>query len=357
MHFTENPVSIIYGIIVLFLLIALSVNDRNMDFALSVTICFLFSIIYGSRDINSGTDTSRYYQLYNNIMQESYSSTDLFFWAFTKAMRLLKSPEFYIYTITLAQLILLFLAGVRLKIRNLSLYILSYVSFLPGFDLMTNGLRQGLALSVVVFALSFDHARVSRSMGIFFATQLHKSAWIFLPFLLLRKAKEKYRKIVVALVVCLFVYSLFGLDISNIIRFLMDIGKANNLWGSVLLSKLYIYSTLSSGVLSGEMRMLFLGLSILLFLFSYYFSNKKDDGSEVWFLFGSTIQILFLIMNKSAYSYRFFYIAYPLYIISISISLNKQKVLPQMLFMICVVIGGILTFGSKTFREFSYIFF
>lgn len=205
-------------------------SDGSIKRAWSYSIVCVFVFIHvlflgylvGSRDLALGSDTHNYHNIFHGIVQGYYYSYEPGFYYFTKLFSFFKSSELYFFSIYVFITIFMLLSyrsvcGFSGKSRDLR--ILAFFSFF-GFLFLSNwffaathnGLRQGMALSVLYFAaIMLLHSKYLVSIALFLAAAMfHKSVYLFFPFLGLLFVRDLRVHVFVVLLAAAFYY--FGVS-------------------------------------------------------------------------------------------------------------------------------------------------
>src|SRR5690606_2334861 len=95
----------------------------------------------------SGVDTPAYIAYFRGD-ELTPRQFEIGFALFTQVFRVFGSAEWYIWGIAMVQVLSMALAARLLGIRNLAVVLIAYIAFLPGLDMLTNGMRNGLALTL-----------------------------------------------------------------------------------------------------------------------------------------------------------------------------------------------------------------
>lgn len=291
--------------------------------AINLFIFISFSCLFGLRDTNSGTDTAYYAYAFEN-----FNSIDLY-WevGFSKLTELIlfftDSSRVYLFLLTVLSILPVVLgAQIAFPKSDLSLSVIVLVlifSSFSTFDLLTNGLRQGLAIAICFLSLMIfirGHTKLSITVmfiAVFFHTSIIIVCAVFLLAFSIRKLRLTKQLLVVS--VCLFSgVVLFGGSVSSSILYLVELTpqKDQFFMSRKIIGGLEHYSTLKIGSISS---LNLLGListlaPLLLPIFIYNFLAKASDLRwDTLFIVYCLLVIVSLLMADQAYSYRYIYLS------------------------------------------------
>lgn len=174
-----------------------------MNFGIYKALFFLFifllaSYFVGVRDIDDISDTATYVKIYNQIDIYFWEGLEYGFVAFAGAFSLFDLSYHYFFSGCFL-LVSLFLSLTFLRINYNELTSSQFVPFFIFVGLLfssswfytatTNGLRQGIALSILYFSLTFLFDSVKRRIVTFFvffviSCFFHKTLVLLVPFLI-----------------------------------------------------------------------------------------------------------------------------------------------------------------------------
>lgn len=366
MTYIENFLFSFTGIsyFVVWLLVAFSITQKNkiFDFFASMFV-YLFAFLFlGLRDQSSGSDTKNYIDYF--LTGVSFSQIEPAFDLFTTFLRHLGNWEFYIFFNVAIQLIFISLICKILDIKYKAIVLLAYISFMPGFDMLTNGLRQGLASTVgmLIWVLAFYKNYIPKIFIVFVAL-FHKSMLAYIPlYFISRISNEKILTKLILYCFSLFVVILMVwhladsvLNISEYTKYLsFGIVGASMTFGE----KLNVYLTSEQNILSGIFKYYFLFL-VILFQTTYFIIHKKLiylneypsilKLALVFFYLSLTYAITWI----SPYSFRFMYISYlPGILLSLTLiqKYNSNKI--YVITLVLILVAAVLIYGSKSYSNF-----
>lgn len=346
----NNPKALV-PLVFLFLLL-ISVEQRNLfvDRLNLILIFIFFSIVIGMRTYDSGSDTLTYLYYFNALGENndaSVRSLDLGFGSITRLLYYINSESwFYLFSIFSLTFVTFFFANRKVS-TYLSSYFVCFIAFLVGLDLISNGIRNGLALA---FCFAFficilrDRAYLS-ILWLILAICIHSSSMIYLVFFLptiFFDDNSKRKLDIVFLIYLIFVlFSILGLT-KPIIEGIISIIP----FGGIS-SRVSAFAAQESDMLAGYMKYYFLVITLLPY---FMFYNKSDFHRVLICMY--IILLPYGLMFFSPSSYRFSFIAYPLivYVLSNFSILDRNK---RTALYIILLTSIIVTYGTNTFTAYE----
>lgn len=365
-HFFFSITGISYLLVFLITFYSLIKNNKNFDLIALVMIYSFALFFLGFRDSNSGSDTLRYTQSFNAVshgyIENNYEPAYNIWLVFVSYIG---NWEFYIFLNVLMQLILITISLIFFNIEKKSLILLAYISFLPGFDMLTNGMRQGLSVGFALFIYSISYYRqYLPKLVIFSLIFFHKSTLVFIPIYFFSRLKSE--KLLLALIKILFLALISLIIIWNVmannfdITALVDILTVTLPGTSLSLgAKLSMYMNNDADILHGIFKYYFLSILVLflsVFLFFQKEILKRKDSNLIlkYALLVFIISLSYAIAWPGSYSYRFMYTAFLPALILAVITLNSIKSIKYYsYFMLVILIAAILTYGSNNYGKFN----
>lgn len=333
----------------------LNVNGKpQLIYALNLLVIFPLFFYFGLRDIYSGTDTLSYFEYFNQVCSGGVPefSFEIGFNYLTNFFCGFKSAHFYVFMLTGLQFVFYVLASFFARNKNHSFMLLLFISFIPGLDLLTNGTRNGLALSLGLFFLIlniFNKQKIKYLLqllpGVLHSSYILNGGLLF--FYLLLKRRVNITTICKSLFASSLFFSFFwvfftsSFDLSFFSVYSSDDG---------LLGKLTRYVLLDNEIFSNYLKLYFLSISLCLSGYCLFFVSRFDDLAPMSFIV-FCLQFLYSALYFSAYSYRFMYLAYPMQIFFISYVLARINVSRvHLIFLLSFIVGNMLiTFNTKVF--------
>ena len=365
-NFFSSGTGILY--VLIWLVVFVSIIEKNKIVKLwSIFMILFFSFVFlGLRSSTSGTDTSNYVKYFNS--NKSNEDFEALYNAFTYLLRLISGSAGFIFANVLVQMLLIIVICRIIKLQNTALVLLAYVSFLPGFDMLTNGLRQGLSTCIVtlIFVLAYQREKISKIFT-FCVVFLHKSALPFGFFYFLAWIKnEKWMFKLINLMAITF---LVLIVLWHWINFTDDLSAITNIMSLPMFdvdqsigNKFNIYLISEQEILSGAFKYYFL-LILSGFLSTFYIYRKQVKSlshKRHILLFAMLVFFLALpyaLIWQSPFSYRFMYSAFlPGLVFAVKmIEIGNRKT--HLLYLVGILlVSAILTYGSNTYLKFNYIF-
>lgn len=347
-----------YLLISILLLLSILTKNKKLDLLSSLFI-FTFSLIFlGFRDMHSGVDTIVYVTEFNSM--NNNLNIELFYKYFMNILSSFTNAETFIFLNVFLQISIVMLITKLIKINNQSIVLYAYISMMPGFDMLTNGIRQGLSTTIImlIFVLIYFNKKLN-SYFIVISLFLHKSVLIFIPTIFLLKYPTK-KLVTVLIYISIFIFIFWSLN--NNTQILNNyISRINILMpgtSSTIGQKFSQYLLQdNSEMLSGILKYYFLTI-ILLFSFIFFITkNVIKEKKEILIL---SILFFYLVIPyaisfPSPYSYRFMYTSFlPGLLLSVLLIENDRKKL--IFFYLITFIFGIFTYGSNTYSKFNLFF-
>lgn len=321
---------------------------------------FLLTVFIGFRSVESGVDTKSYYDYF--YLLASGQGGGVFEYGFellTDFFILIGSVEFYIFFLTAVQLFAIYLAAMLMGLKNKLVVVVLFLAFLPGLDMLTNGMRNALALSIGVPIFIFTVVNRNQFKFLnFFPVLFHLSYSINAFFSIV---VNRYASIKMNLYISLFVLFFFILwQITTPILFLDNIKGFTEGYGG--LSKLIRYALLEKELLSRSVKLYFLVVSLFFSLMYIVVigvvkNARKDHKLIKLAFFCLLVQGVYALLSFSEYSFRFMYLAYPFQIIMVSYLLeNYIKRIWRTLILLSVFLANIfVTYNTETFQSFTLL--
>ncbi|GGZ00473.1 hypothetical protein GCM10007169_16730 [Shewanella fodinae] len=306
-------------------------------------------------------DTHGYVEFYNNLLvrpSDFYQQFEPGFYYFSLATTVFDSYEAYIFLITAFQLVLMYVSIKLLNCRNAILPLAMYVSFVPGLDMLTNGIRGGLALSIACFCITFSlRFNILNRISVIIASSVHYSILIVLFVQFISSFKLKY-KLLVRLNVLVFFIFLFWrvMDVSQLLAILDSYTK-----GYSVFSKFVRYLVIEKQLMDENVKLYFMVVSLLLSVTILYLSKMvqhiEEDNIFIRLFYISTLLLLlYAAVSFSEYAYRFMFLAYPFQILLIAYLSERTKcpVKTQCLLYAMALAMAMVTYTTKTYSSFEF---
>ena len=360
--FVENslgPILIIVLAVTAYLNRKIKIKSDVFSF---IVLLYIVVVALGLRTINSGIDTASYYQYFHEVSSTGINTRDYEFGFF--GLILISDYaggwDFFLIFSVFIQLISVYVSACLFKIRQPTFAVFLYIALLPGFDLLTNGLRQGIALSIgsifLVMTLYRKKTKVLNLISIIF----HKSTIVYFASFFIPKNEKinvLYLKWIVVLGIGVVFLGYIGSFLDGSIKFedILPVPLIGT--NHTLGAKIDMYLYIEKQLLSESMKAYFLIISYLLllpFILGVFFKPEAIKTVLSFGLFCLCIHFIFLLIWWTNFAYRFMYISYiPSLLLFIKCTdLIRARVLR--IFMFVTLLMGILsTYGSNNFSTFS----
>ncbi|RZQ54946.1 hypothetical protein C1E23_01285 [Pseudoalteromonas phenolica] len=363
-NFYSNLLGCLLLIIFFFHLYQHSKAPESLQWFTLASVLLVLVLFLGFRSINSGVDTPAYYFFYSEVKMFSSNERGFEpgFYYITKLFGELNSFHLLLSFIVFVQVFSVFLSAKLIKINDAILPVMLFVSLLPGFDLMTNGLRQGVSLSVgMLIVVCGYHLAWVRPM-ILSAVFLHKSMLSYILSVFIPNAfyNRKFLKLIVLSGLIVTLVGFAGSSLGGGIKFADLLPLPLPGTGHSLGTKIDMYLYIEKQLLSQSMKLYFLLLSYGLIAPFIYFLFKGNDVSVIGRLafLCLTLQFVFLLIWWTNFAYRFMYLSYiPSILLSVRVvEILQSKVLKLYLYFF-VLLGLFTTYSSKNFASFNLTHF
>ena len=349
----------------LFIVGLLSILPKSNSFSLlelysRFYVVWFFILIFGLRTINSGADTEAYRLFFEEyIYGDAGEFTDFGFLLFADFVSFFTSDsKVFIISIFLVQLLLLFSSLKILRVSNISFFLITFVFLMPGFDMISNTIRQGLSVSFVFLALSLYLRNLTKTslFIILVAFSIHvSSAVYFLLFFLSSKFWIKVHKILLMIILIVFFMSNFFN--ASVAEFLHSLGVPGVV--GLVINKLYNYEAYNDGRLTGIYKLYFFLIyyvPVLIFLFHKEAKQKIIENKHVNAVITFYLIVLFIyaLISKGTFSFRLLYVIYPVLIyILIQLYLLKGQYY-RFAFYCFVLLSGLLVLNASQMNYFTF---
>lgn len=337
---------------------------KKINAPLSWFFIFIFAVLIGFRSSDSGVDTIAYYNYFYDIKYRitPYYTFESGFIFFTEFMTKITNVETYVFTLSFLQLLCIYLSAKRLNINNKLVAIVLYLSFIPGFDMLTNGLRSGLALSVGLLILVCTTIYSNRYVLLnMFPILMHTSYTIItiISFFTKRFSGYKMNYFIFISSITFFVLWLVVNPII-IVSFFENISSQASAFGR--LGRIVRYLIIEKELMSFTVKLYFMILS-LFFSFLYFYTSKKqanarnDEVLTRMAFLALSIQLVYALCSFSQYSYRFMFLAFPLQALMFCYIMDKyySGVMRSIIVLAVCFLGVLSTYSTKTFSSFKLL--
>lgn len=357
--FLSNFLQSLYGLTVLFVFVIalLCKGMRAPSVALvgAVGIVLVLSILFGFRTVDTGTDTYAYYSWFESL-DRNYTTRD-FEPLFTIIGRIVNwfTTDATVFFTIITALTLYYIAKAGVVFSSMLVVPFSLatsVSFISGVDLLSNGVRNGLALAIASYALLkyLDNGKVFKYVFyISMASMIHSSCVVFFIVLFIKKLlNERYLNVTFYLYILIF-----SLESLNIFDFIF-INISSMGIGSHIISRILAFKYEQSDMFSGFIKYYFFAVTLipyLLFRFKYYVNKLLVIVHYV-------LLMPYALIFSSPSSYRFSYLSFYLmvFILAQAVLYNNSK--PKRLAIyIMIIFMMIITYTTKTSMSYQNLLF
>ncbi len=348
-NFAGSPYGFIIGFFTItsFIIYELKYQPLISYFTL-ITILSL-SIIFGYRTIDTGTDTSTYYSWYEFL--GSPNSTREFEWLFENIGYTFKTfdidARFFLFSIAFISCLMLTKAYGKENKSLSGLALCATFSFIPGMDLLINGVRNGLALAIASYAaIKFfqDYKKINFLILVGIATLIHSSAIMFIVALCMPSLSRRFYLIpLYVFIVCFFMEIVGTFD--ALFRLLASAGI-----GGHYISRLLAFKYQESDMFSGILKYYFFVISLI--PAGLYLLNKKINTQLLCFYY--TISIPYSLIFSSPSSYRFSFLGYFIVIAIIMDYINKASFLNRQMMYVFLLIMFIITYTTNSAANYTF---
>lgn len=336
-------------------------NNKVLQTYLGVSACIIFSCVIGLRSFDSGTDTLAYVSYFNSVHEDRGYFEPLFYF-YTLFFATIGSATTYIFSLSAIPIFLVFFAAMSAEVSRPALIVCLFLCFVPGIDLITNGVRSGLSLSVGLWIAVLSSRYTKRRYLLnFFPIFLHYSYIIVLlsdfssRFLSMRKLT-----LFNALGFLLIVFWLL-VNAKEVVTYITDIYFANSDGFSFIIDKSLRYLINQQLFLSKAVFMYFALLSVFLGLANFYFIRvKKITSSRISLVLYSLSTLTFFcfaLVSFSPFSYRFMFIAYVFQIFLFGYLMDSlsESDWAKLVYFFLISISSVITYTTATMTRFTFL--
>lgn len=351
--------STFYGVAVLlfaaFCIACVEVKSRQLSIVNNLTIIFFLSVLFGTRTIRTGTDTLAYDSWYKSLAY-SFPERD-FEPLFTYLGRLIHSitTDSAIFFLIISFISIILIAISSREISGLvfaPLAVILSVSFVSGSDLLINGIRNGLALSLATYAF----AKYCNGLRFHYylliiaaATLIHASCVIFIMLpLLMYMTKNRSLYLIFAIYIFIFMMESNGV-FNSIFERLRDAGI-----GGHLVSRVIAFKYQEEDLLTGSAKYYFFAISIIPMAMKILRFSANEYLSKAHYILLMPYAFIF----SASSSYRFSYISFFILALIITDAVSKERSFTKRVlvyFSIAAMI--ILTYSTRTSMSYENIIF
>ncbi len=325
---------------------------------------YAFAILIGFRSAESGVDTIAYFDYFYDIKYRipPYYTFEPGFIFFTEFMTKFSSVEVYVFTLSFIQLFFIYLAAKRLGINNKLVAVIVYLSFIPGFDMLTNGLRSGFALGIGLLILTSTVIYKNKYvLANILPVFMHTSYTIITLVSLFVKKFSGHRINTLIFSSSLFFFCIWlVVNPVVIVNFFESISSQANTFGR--LGRIVRYLIIEKELMSFAVKLYFIVLSLFFSCIYFYTlkhapSAKEDNVLTRMAFLALSIQLIYALCSFSQYSYRFMFLAFPLQALMFCYIMDKyySGALRSLIVFIVCFLGVLSTYSTKTFSSFKLL--
>jgi hypothetical protein len=336
-------------------------NNKTLQTYLGVSACIIFSCVIGLRSFDSGTDTLSYVSYFNSI-HEDRSYFEPLFYFFTLFFAAVSSSVTYIFSLSAIPIFLVLFAAMSAEVSRPALIVCLFLCFVPGIDLITNGVRSGLSLSVGLWiAVLSSRYTKTRYLLSSFPIFVHYSYII----VLLSDVSSRFlsmRKLTIANGLgCLLIVFWLLVDAQEVVTYITDFYFSNSDGFASIIDKSLRYLINRQSFLSQAVFMYFALLSIFLGLVNSYFIRvKKITSSRTTLVLYSLSTLTFLcfaLVSFSPFSYRFMFIAYvfQIFLFGCLLDILAESDWAKLAYFFLISVSSVITYTTATMTRFTFL--
>ena len=319
--------------------------------------CLLLGCLIGLRSFDSGTDTLTYVKYFESVTNNP-SSLEPGFYLYTLAFNLFDSQTAYIFSLSVLPLLFVYLAAVRFDVSRPALVVCLFISFVPGIDLITNGLRQGLALSLALWLAAVSAGRPTlRAMWFTIPTMIHfSSLMVLIADLIAQRLSSKQINflMIIAWVLIIFWQFVSAELLVNLLRGLL--GSPIPIFETLLR---YLVNT--NSILSPTVYLYFLFVSVAFAFISAFLFRRLDRQQRLTLasLFNVSVLLFFgfALVSFSGFAYRFMFIAYVFQVVVLGVLLDwrGEQATTKLMYMSLISLGSLVTYTTNTMVNATFL--
>lgn len=203
---------IILGFCIFIAALSHLIKNRTISAFLTMVI-FIILWIVSSLRFEIGTDFVNYVKQYNDIKGLSLFGTNLepLYVLIVKLVYYTTDNPQYLFSIISLITLISFFSFYDRKYSLIAIFVFITVMYLPSFSLI----RQSAAVSILLLSSkALVEKRTSKSVMLtLLAAMFHFSALLFIPFILLRNFRIKFRQGIILLILCAFSIIIYNLPL------------------------------------------------------------------------------------------------------------------------------------------------
>lgn len=336
-------------------------NNKVLQTYLGLSACIIFSCVIGLRSFDSGTDTLAYVSYFNSV-HEDRGYFEPFFYFFTLFFATISSATTYIFSLSAIPIFLVLFAAMSAEVSRPALIVCLFLCFVPGIDLITNGVRSGLSLSVGLWiAVISSRYTKTRYLLSSFPIFVHYSYII----VLLSDVSSRFlstRKLTIANGLgCLLIVFWLLVDAKEVVTYITDFYFSNSDGFASIIDKSLRYLINRQSFLSQAVFMYFALLSIFLGLVNSYFIRVKKITSSrtslVLYSLSTLTFLCFALVSFSPFSYRFMFIAYvfQIFLFGCLLDILAESDWAKLAYFFLISVSSVITYTTATMTRFTFL--
>ena len=336
-------------------------SNRVIQTYLGLSACIIFSSVIGLRSFESGTDTLVYVSYFNSV-DEGVGDFELLFYYFTLFFAKVSSATTYIFSLSAIPIFLIFFAAMSIKITRPVLIVCLFLCFVPGIDLITNGVRSGLSLSIgLLIAVIFSRYTTQRYLFSFVPIFVHYSYIMVLVVDLSSKLLSLRTLTIVNILGSLLILFWLLVNAEVVVTYLTDFCFSKSDGISFVIDKLLRYLINQQSFLSQAVFMYFAFLSIFLGLANFYFIRVRNVSSNrpslLLYRLSTILFFCFALVSFSPFAYRFMFVAYifQVFLFGYLIDHLVDGDWAKLIYFCLIGVSTVITYTTTTMTEFSFL--
>lgn len=317
----------------------------------------MLGCIIGLRSFDSGTDTLAYVRYFESIDTNAIQLEPIFY-LYTLFFNFIGSETVYIFSLSILPLVFIHYSCIALNVDRPVLVICLFLSFVPGIDLITNGLRQGLALTMLLVVVAIaSHRPVMRTFLYGIPVLIHFSG------IMVMIADLTSRRMGTRIVSAVFVLACISILSWQVIsaNFLVDILTGFLGTSFPIIEKLIRYLINTKSILSNTVYLYFLGTSAFLACAIAFLYKELDQprgpSLEVFYRISVFLFLGFGLVSFSAFAYRFMFIAFVFQVVTLGVLMDwrGEHAITKTLYLFLISAGSAITYTTNTMANSTFL--
>jgi hypothetical protein len=336
-------------------------SNKVFQTYLGLCACIIFSSLVGLRSFDSGTDTFAYV-LYFNSMGENTLEFEPLFYYFTLFFATVSSSVTYIFSLSAIPIFLVFFAALSTKVKRPALIICLFISFVPGIDLITNGVRSGLSLSIGLFlVVMFAQHPMKRYVFNFVPVFFHYSFIMVLLADIGSKILSLRMLTIINMFGILVIFFWLSVNAEALVTYVTDFYWSQDEESSFVVDKLLRYLINKQTFFSKSVFMYFAFLSIFLTLANFYFLRVRkvvsDRISICLYSLSTLLFFAFALVSFSPFSYRFMFVAYVFQVFLFGYLMDHRGYgdWVKLMYFCVICVSSLITYTTNTMSRFTFL--